>query len=436
MMATLIFGFLFIPNFAYAGLGISPGTVIFDNVRPGSEIVKQIYFSRADASREQVLSIKLEGSAADALSGPSELILPIGKNSVAYPLVINTGTLPTGIYEASLRGMETVIKGSSGQEGENGDQSSANAVVSLGVRASIRFTVTNDVVQEFSIKEVIMQASEEGQVLGFSYFLVNSGNVDARPSKINIVITDQTDSTNVYYETIDGNNLKPVKAFSERDELVQTNAQLRVGRYWVDMTFYDGDLIIFERKQLPLQIFPPGTLAQKGELMKFNIDKQEYEQNELMIFDGVFTNQGQVGIMAEFLVDIVRIQGEGNKRVDLLKTEPVFIPPQKSANFSLNKRLEEGGNYIANGFVNFGIYHSNELQVEFTVKQLNIIVVVVTLLVISIILALLVWLIARRRVLKTNVSVVDSTPIYNNQIPAIVQDTRSEGVEQSPDQLS
>jgi len=404
LLLAIGLGFIPLFNIAQAGLGVSPGTLILDDVRPGTEIFRDIFFSRGDASREQILSIKIEGPAADSLSGPDELVLPVGQNNVPYPLLISTGTLGTGTYEASVTGTETLIKRNSGEMGDT-NGTVAEAAITIGAKASILFTVTNDILQEFIIKQAIMRASEEEQVLGFSYYLINTGNVDARPSKIDLVITDQSDPTNVYRETIDGNTLAPTKAFSEKEVVLATKAKLKAGRYWVDIVFYAEDEVIFTRSQLALQIFPPGTLDQRGELKEFTLDKLEYEQNELIVFTGVFRNEGEIGLLAEFVVDLVRRDGKGDVRVDLLKSEPIFIPANKTANFSLTKRLEQGGTYTANGFVNFGIYNSNEIEVDFEVKGLNILLVIAILVVLSVILGAIVWWIRERRSNKDNLTV-------------------------------
>lgn len=387
LMITLILFIIFlgIPSSVHAGLGVSPGTLIIEDIRPGTKLIKDITFSRGDASRFQRLAIKITGPAAEFLSGAAALDMPVGQNNVSYSLTINTGSLAAGTYEATLTGTESMTPETDGDIGEG--YAAAQAFITTGARAIIRFTVTNNSIQEFSIKEIVMQASEEMQPLGFSYFIINSGNVDARPSKIEIAITDQTDPENIYKETILGETLAPVAAFSEKNVNLLTQAKLNIGRYWVDFTFYDGDKIIFTRTGYALQIFPPGTLAQKGKLREFTADKNKYRSNELIIFSAVFKNEGTIGISASFVIDLLR----GDRRVDILKTEVVFIPPGKTADFSINHRLSDGGSYLAKGRVNFGIYNSDEIEARFVVERIKAITLVGAIIILIIILAVFIW---------------------------------------------
>ena len=130
---------------ANAGLGVSPSTIIVEDLMPETEVTRQLFFSRAEPTKEQILSITVEGPAAESVSTPSQLVLPVGQKNVPLPITINTGTLAAGTYEVSITGMETIVEGQA-------NSGASKSIVKLGAKAKVQFSVTNEVVQDFSIK--------------------------------------------------------------------------------------------------------------------------------------------------------------------------------------------------------------------------------------------------------------------------------------------
>ncbi|MEK7122458.1 MAG: hypothetical protein AAB855_01230, partial [Patescibacteria group bacterium] len=236
--------------------------------------------------------------------------------------------------------------------------------------------------------------TEEQQLLGVTVEIENTGNVAARPEKITMAVVNINDPSFKYEETIDAAVMSPVKPFSVEERTLITKAQLRTGLYKVDFAVYDDkNALIFERKDYSLQIFPPGTLAQKGELVSFASDKKQYKQNEIVVFNGQFKNMGEVGIMAALNIDI----SQNGERKDLITTEEVFVPPGKTADFSSTARLEKSGTYAAKAIVPFGIYKSNEQEVSIVIEGLPMLLIGGVLVGLAIIGALVIVLFKRRR---------------------------------------
>lgn len=363
----LVLSLLFIraPD-AFAGLGFSPGLTRVEGMQPNTSVNREIVFSRDEVRDPLTLDITLTGMGAEYMSGPDQVTFASGQDRAVFPLVITATDLPSGTYEATVN----AITHEDAQGGTaKAEAFSASSRVVLAAFAGVSFTVTNEVKEEYSIKEIVLRPSEEQQRLGFSLQLVNTGNVAARPAKIDVVITNQDDPTFIYEETILGDTLPLVKAFATEDVGVFTNAQLPAGKYWVDFLVYNTEgNVIYEAKKSALQIFPPGTLQQQGMLRSFEMDKEKYEENELIQFRSDFQNTGDIGLSASLIVDLVR----DGKRVDSLKTDPVFVPAGKIASFVLDQRLAEAGEYTATGYVSYGIFKTDGQMKMFRVGGLDI----------------------------------------------------------------
>lgn len=248
LIGLVFLGVFFInPISAQAGLGVSPSVIEINDILAGAQATKKFVLSRSDPFMADRVKIVIDGPAASSIEGESEIILPRGSQQVEYTFTIETaGLLKNKDYEAVI--LFSFIK--------EGDEAELLAAAFPSISVAVHFSVTDEIQEEFMIKQVIIKSSEEMQPLGFSYFLINSGNVGARPSKIEIAITDQTNPENIYRETILGDTLASVAAFSEKNVNLLTQAKLKNGRYWVDFTFYDGDEVVFTRTGYALQIFP------------------------------------------------------------------------------------------------------------------------------------------------------------------------------------
>lgn len=353
------------------GIGVSPAMIVLDDLRPGTKTARNINFSRETATQPARLVISIEGPVAQHFSAPKELTMDAHQQSVVLPITIDTGSLSTGSYEAVITGAETAPHPSGTKEG--GGTMGATSTVVTAAQARVKFTVSNIVKEEFSIRQVILPESEEGQPLGFSYLLANTGNVDVRPTKIDLSLALRDDPEKpIYTETIAGDTLTPIAAQTEKEVFLLTKAALSVENYAATILIYQGERIVFELKNHPVQIFPAGTLAQKGALVSFAPDKEHYEKNELVVLNAVFKNEGDVGLTIALVADITK----NNERVDLLKTDQTFVPPRRIADLSMTTRQEKSGDYHIKAFVNYGIHKSNEIETQFTIKGLNIIVVI------------------------------------------------------------
>ena len=389
----LLGGIVLVPRQALA-LAISPSTVEVLNIPQNAAIAKNVFVGRRNPKNNERAKVTLEGPVAQYIELPKGEImtLPQGEQSTAVPFIIKPGTLAAGTYEIKINIVTIPDPVSTGQSGTAGSR------VVTGVQGTIRFSVTTDVIEDFEINTVNIQETEEGQVIGFSYQLVNRGNVDARPTKIEFTATDKNDPANSYAETILNNVLKPVKALTTERMDVVTHMQPKIGRYKTNFNFYNQEKMIFHYDQLAMQIFPRGTLAQKAELIEFRPDKTEYKSGESVKLSAALKNTGQIGISAALTTEIF----QKDTRVELLKTEAPFVPMGETVLLENFFTPQKGGKYSAKAYASFGPYRSNELTAEFRVKQLNVILLVILLTVITAVLAGLLWWLHQRKKRRMN----------------------------------
>lgn len=353
---------------AVYGLGLSPVDIIADDILPNSSVTKEFYISRGDASAEEIAVVTVEGTAAPYITLPlgSPVTLPAGEQAFVYPLVIEPGALASGTYVAKV----TVATGKPTAALTAGGEGSVSAGTNIltGAQLTLTFTITNQTLEQYTITSVEMASSEENQLVGFSYSMSNTGNVDTRPAKIEFTVVDELDPTNTYSETILGDRLTIVPAFTDQVVTVATKAQLVAGLYAIQLTFYNAaGEIVFMNDALRLQIFPEGTLAQKGELIEFATDKATYQVAEPVVLTASFKNTGTVGINASLVVEIMN----DGTRLDILKNEPVFVPVGQTANMEQSFKPTEGGTYTAVGYVNYGIFTTDKTEANFTVEALS-----------------------------------------------------------------
>ena len=378
--------FLLLPETGLT-IGLSPALIQVENILPDSYVTRQIYISRANPSALTKVQIIVSGSAADyiLLNNGATIDLPMGEAQTAYSFIIQTKDLEPGNYEASL-----AVNPMSEGQGEDSEETKIMA----GAQAEIRFSVTNEELESYTIQNVDMKDTEENQVVGFSYLMVNTGNVDTRPARIEFSVTDENDSSNTYNETISGQDLPLVPAFQEQQVDVATGASLLASLYSTEITFYNNnDEVVFTADNIRLQVFPEGTLDLAGELLAFSADKTEYQEGELVKFNGVFKNTGTVGLKVSLIVEV----SIDDLRVEMLKTEPIFLPVGQTTDLELTFRPTKPGTYTVKSHATYGPNKTDIFEVQFIVKKTSTLSIIILLGVSTVVLAAVIWWIYHRR---------------------------------------
>jgi len=132
----------------------------------------------------------LSGEGARYLELPNkEFIIPAGQRVADYIFYIAPQGAPNGEYRANLN----IISKTSSDVNFAG----AGSNIKLGVVAKVRFTVIDKEIKRFQILSLSVSPTEVGQPFFVQMYIDNTGNVDARPDKIDVKLVDLSDSTSV-----------------------------------------------------------------------------------------------------------------------------------------------------------------------------------------------------------------------------------------------
>ncbi|MDP2629815.1 MAG: hypothetical protein Q8P56_00210 [Candidatus Uhrbacteria bacterium] len=370
LFSCAVLGLLALMPSPSSALGISPGSIVEDRIPQNFELKREFFLTRGNPSEDEKAKITVSGSAAqniELLTNGDTIDLPKGRNAVAIPFKIKTGTLGADTYKAQLT--VTVMP----RAAEDGSTSGYGSQVLSGATGLIRFTVSTDAVEAFTIDTVYIQESEVDQPIGFSFRLSNQGTASVRPEKIELAFLQNEDSKEVYKETIDKEQLAPVPPLETQQVNVITMASsLPPGNYRGVFSFYSKEKLVLRDESVIFRIYPQGVLSQQGELITIKTEKAAYEPGESIKFIGEFSNTGDIGLAAMLNLEIF----SGSKRIEALTSKEVFVPKKQTTEFELFYQQEEGGTYSARGYTSFGAKKSNTQEITFTIKEFPVLLAV------------------------------------------------------------
>ncbi len=347
-------------------IGLSPGEVLVEDLAPGLEVERAFIVSSGAQRTEPLgLNIQIFGDAAQyiTLKQGAYMEMAVGIKQLEIPFIIHSGNLPAGKYNAKMLVVETSAPKSDLDFGDDEVLKMGSRTLS-GAQADINFTVTNEAVEKFYIQSVFAYDTEDNSTVKFNFDFINDGNVDTRPEKLDIKITDILDESSFFEASFLASDFDFTKAKTSFEYIVHTDILLDTGNYFMIAHFYDNnDEVIFTSNRITLQVYPEGTLAQEGKLTSFTVDKDIYEENEIVSFDGVFENTGTIGATASYVIELYK----DGKRFDILKSEEKFIPIRRKWEFNETFRPSEKGKYTAIGYVKYGIGQTDDVELRFRV---------------------------------------------------------------------
>lgn len=376
-------------------IGISPSTIERNDVLPGSAIREQLVFVRSDAEKSANLKVIIEGILAPYIEREfgENVTVPAGVQQFMYPIVIKPGNLGSGTYEATVTVQEIVIADKEKQK-TSGIQ--VGSMIATGAQGKIKIIVSNKQVEKYEIGNVFVPSTEVEQKVGLSFNVRNEGNVDFSPEKIVVKIYDRTDESITFTETISKEKIQIVKGFSSATVSVITGIELPLGLYVVEVKMFDGKgKVIFENKNIALQVFPKGSLAQSGELLALKTDKNQYELGELAEIIATFRNTGEVGIEGALVAEIFKRE----QRLELIKTDPLYVATGQSGELKAFYRIVDSGEYTVKAHVQFGAHTSKVITTQFSVRSRDVIGIIIILIgSIFIISGCVMWFVKRKKV--------------------------------------
>ncbi|MFC1598070.1 hypothetical protein ACFL2M_00875 [Patescibacteria group bacterium] len=291
--------------------------------------------------KDDSFEVEFEISPDNAAEGDYELyidLIPFEKTSGNSPVVI------------------------SGQETENVTSTTA---VSLGVTIPVRFHVTNEEVVQVEVTEFSARNTEVQQPLLLYYTVVNDGNVNWRPDRVEVVIQDFVESDFELIESVEADEALQLNAGKTDTFNIKVSPDLRVGSYKALLRIYYQGLVIHETESRSFSVLQKDMLKQAGDITEVNTNKPIYNQNEKIRFEAIFNNTGEMAVPTTMVVEIFR----GNEYVDAVRTESVIVDPNDSVSLSKVFQFQGGGDYTLSAFVEYGLRKTSSLSTEVTVKD-------------------------------------------------------------------
>ncbi len=342
---------------ATQAVGLSPAFTDGGKLRRDNDVQKIVYISRSNPTKDAYYRLTVNGDGARYIVLDKELIeVPAGKHQVPVQFSIRPESAANGTYTAKLSFVAT-----GGPSGEADDGASVSIVE--GVVGQVQFSVTDEEIRSFSIIQVSVDDTEENLPVTFMYDLVNSGNVDARPDRIEVVVTDVTDGTEAYREEISAAQLAFVAPGDRGRNTVTLNGTLPQGMYYLQMSFFAGSELIFSRNNVRLEVFPAGTFARDIAFTSFTSNDTSLSAGSLIRFDAEVRNTGDVVVEPVLFIEIKR----GNDVVDLLRSDSRVIRKGGDSTYTMSFRPQQGGNYTASAYFEYGAERTDFQEISFSV---------------------------------------------------------------------
>ncbi len=341
-------------------IGISPPVISAESVLRGSTINQTVSVTRAgDLSTPEEVLVETGGEYAHYIDLPGDFTFAAGESSKYYTFTINPEDAATGDYEA----MVTFTTKPSIPDGTN--VGSARIYVITGATAIINFTVTGDEVIGREIRSAEVDQPEEGMPMSLTYTVANTGNVEWKPTRIDIEANDQEDATNTALIAVDSADIEIAPPGESTEFTIIQPSNLIIGSYNAMVHFYDGDDIISSMASQPFNVYKEGTHAQAGTISAATTNKTSYNQGEKIKYETIFENTGEVSITATLYIDVYR-DGE---YIELLRGEELAVKPGDSVNFDQILEFDEMGGYELTAYVQYGNKKTTPETVEININE-------------------------------------------------------------------
>ncbi len=355
---------LFLWPRAAGAIGVSPSVTVLTDVINGTRWERKIQLSRSGASEAQVFSVTVEGEGAQYIELPQATVtMAVGQKTAEVAFVLAPRSAANGQHTAILRllGAAAASAGGGGQEQQVG----ANVGIMTGVIAQIKFSVSDNQIKAWSISQAYVEETEVGVPLLLTFMFENTGNVDARPDKIVVRLTDVTDPAHEINQTISGADLAYTGPQARQSLKALVTELIPQGDYNVTALFYDGERVVFSKDKMYVRIHPPGTLAQRLEFSLFESSALAFAPNELIKFKAQVKNSGAVAVEPILYVEIK----SGEKTLDLLRSEAKRVFKGQSTEYLITYRLNQTGHYRAEAYLEYGVSKSELKTIDFVVAE-------------------------------------------------------------------
>ncbi len=248
-----------------AGLGISPSRLTADHLLRGSVYEKTFTLSSSEPKETLDFKVVTEGRIKDWLFTDKgvEFTWPVGKQKFPVTVIVEAPVdTPNGSYQGTIRFISSPKP--SEQTGGSG------TVVALAAAIQVDLTISGKQVLEYALDAINIESIEQGFFPKIRILVNNTGNVRAKPSKVQVEIYDKFKEALLASQDI--TEMGFVAPFKRDEIIIELSIDLSIGQYWAVVSVYRDDLLLKE-DSLVFEVLEPGSLQKQAKESEFNAEK-------------------------------------------------------------------------------------------------------------------------------------------------------------------
>jgi len=233
-------------NTAFAGFGITPPYVRNESLARGTTFEQKIILVRGDPTEDLSAKIKIDVPGAEgwiSVDKGLEVFMPEGANQV--PIVFRVG-VPDDAPFKTYKGNAQIVLSSAKPP------TPGTVGIALGAQVDIRFTVVDETIIKFNVRDVEVFDAEEGHWFWWMYFpgkikflmqIENLGNVPVSPTRVQFDIYDPK-GENLLEVTNNLTRMNTVRPYALEGVTAELPTRLSPGSYKVRFKIYNGEDIV------------------------------------------------------------------------------------------------------------------------------------------------------------------------------------------------
>lgn len=355
-IGIILIGITAICHSAYAGgIGISPTEISVSEGMRGDSYEKQITIFNPD-SEDLYFRMETEGEAGDWITfSDYDSEIPFTEGTI-LPYDDKTIRVHAEIPQDAANGIYNATIYASTQPGESNGESMMQSVFKTVCQMTIEVTD----IQRLSgtVDYISVRDGEVNLPVPIEIQFTNTGNVAVNPV---VSIVMQKDGAKIDQMTVDNREIK-----IRSSEVIQTEWDTtgeRSGKYTADVSVSLGGEVL-ERKTVPFELFPVGTLTQEGEFVGITSDGA-LQPGTLLKVIGTFRNTGEMGTTAKMVGEVVK---NGNL-INTIESDELLVPTYKSKEITAYLDLTDVGDYVVTAHMIYAGKETDEKELTFTVSE-------------------------------------------------------------------
>ncbi|MFC1948543.1 hypothetical protein ACFLXY_11570 [Chloroflexota bacterium] len=356
IVLTAILIFCLTPGVAQAlGVAVGPTNIVISDALRGGEYGRTItIFNPSPEETEYIIST--DGVAADWLSFHDQdtgqaigaKLTIAGDNKIPVLVKIKIpDDMANGTYNAQVT-VKTIPP-------ESLDGTGVSTI--MQAKSTLSVVVAGEQVRAGEVIRISVVDTEVGIPARIETLFKNTGNVKVKP-RIDCEILKGTEKvTEISHSDTE------VGVEGQDVIIVEWNTDdQREGEYTAKVSVFLDDRLL-TTKEIPFELFAPGTLTKEGELVSFEY-KGQPALNSLVKLEGIFSNTGQATSYAKLITEIY-LDGV---LVDTVDGEKILAPVGQQVVTSVYYTFEQAGRYTIKGFITFDGKQTDTREIDFVVE--------------------------------------------------------------------